>query len=40
MHNITFYMDLMSEIRKNIEKGTFYKWRKNFLGKFKGGLDD
>jgi queuine tRNA-ribosyltransferase len=40
IHNITFYMDLMSEIRKNIEKGTFYKWRKKILGKFKGGLDD
>ena len=40
IHNITFYMDLMKETRKNIEEGTFFKWRKNFLSKFKGGLDD
>jgi queuine tRNA-ribosyltransferase len=40
LHNISFYMEIMEKIRKEIEKGTFFKWRDNFLSKFKGGLDD
>jgi len=40
LHNISFYMELMKEIRKNIEEGKFFKWRKEILSKFKGGFDD
>ncbi len=40
LHNITFYMELMKETRKNIEEGTFFKWREEILSKFKGGFDD
>jgi len=40
LHNISFYMELMKEIRKNVEKGNFFKWRKQILSKFKGGFDD
>jgi queuine tRNA-ribosyltransferase len=40
LHNISFYMELMKEIRKNIEEGNFYKWRKQILSKYKGGFDD
>ena len=40
LHNISFYMQLMKDIRKNIEDGNFFKWRKEILSKFKGGFDD
>ena len=40
IHNISFYMELMKEIRKNIENGNFFKWRKKILSKFKGGFND
>jgi len=40
LHNISFYMELMKEIRKNIEEGKFFKWKKEILNKFKGGFDD
>ena len=40
LHNISFYMEIMRKTRKEIEKGTFYKWRAKFLSKFKGGFDD
>jgi len=40
LHNISFYMEIMKKTRKEIEKGTFYKWREKFLSKFKGGFDD
>ena len=40
LHNISFYMELMRKIRKNIEEGNFLEWRKEILSKFKGGFDD
>jgi queuine tRNA-ribosyltransferase len=40
IHNISFYIELMKEIRKNIENGNFFKWRKKILSKFKGGFND
>jgi queuine tRNA-ribosyltransferase len=40
LHNITFYIELMEKIRKKIEKGSFFKWKKEILSKFKGGFDD
>jgi queuine tRNA-ribosyltransferase len=40
LHNITFYIELMEKIRIKIEKGSFFKWRKEILSKFKGGFDD
>jgi queuine tRNA-ribosyltransferase len=39
LHNISFYLEIMKKIRKEIESGTFYKWREKILNKFKGGLD-
>jgi len=39
LHNIYFYIELMKEIRKKIEEGNFFIWRKKILSKFKGGFD-
>ena len=33
MHNLTFYNNLMSEIRENIEKGTFYDFKNEYCVK-------
>ena len=33
LHNINFYHQLMSEIRKNIKKGTFYKFHDKYIDK-------
>lgn len=38
LHNILFYMKLMEKIRSKIVEGTFFKWRKEILSKFKGGF--
>jgi queuine tRNA-ribosyltransferase len=35
IHNVHFLLDLMREIRKNIAKNTFKKFKTNFLKKFK-----
>lgn len=35
IHNLYFLLNLMSEIRKNIQKGTFKTFKKSFLKKFK-----
>jgi queuine tRNA-ribosyltransferase len=36
LHNLHFLLDLMKEIRKNIDKGTFLKFKEEFLKKWKG----
>jgi len=36
IHNVTFYLRLMREIRESIEKGEFKKFKKEFLMKFGG----
>ena len=33
LHNINFYQELMSAIRKNIKKGTFSKFHDEYIGK-------
>ncbi|MFC1615616.1 tRNA guanosine(34) transglycosylase Tgt [Patescibacteria group bacterium] len=35
IHNLHFLLDLMRNIRKNINQGTFHKFKTNFLNKFK-----
>ncbi len=39
LHNITFYIELMREIRGHIENKTIGEWSKRFLTKYKGGFD-
>ena len=33
LHNINFYQDLMSEIRKNIKNGTFHEFHDKYINK-------
>lgn len=40
IHNISFYTELMREIRKNIKKKTIEKWAKTMIKKYEGGFDD
>ncbi|MBA7681163.1 Queuine tRNA-ribosyltransferase [subsurface metagenome] len=40
VHNISFYAELMREIRKNIKKKTIEKWYKKMITKYEGGFDD
>jgi queuine tRNA-ribosyltransferase len=40
IHNISFYAELMEEIRKNIKKKTIEKWAKTMIEKCEGGFDD
>ena len=35
IHNVHFLLDLMSQIREHISKGSFKKFKDNFLKKFK-----
>ena len=35
LHNLHFYLNLMSEARTEIEKGTFNRFRKAFVGEYK-----
>lgn len=40
LHNISFYAELMAEIRKNINNRTFGKWKDETLKEYKGGFND
>jgi len=39
VHNISFYMELMREIRRHIEEETIEEWAKEVLTKYEGGFD-
>ena len=36
LHNLSFYLDLMSKIRSQINNGTFSSWSKEFISNYEG----
>ncbi|MEE9166331.1 MAG: tRNA guanosine(34) transglycosylase Tgt [Candidatus Neomarinimicrobiota bacterium] len=40
LHNVTFYLDLMSRIRKEIQEGTYLSWSRQFLAKVRETTHD
>ena len=39
-HNLWFYQDLMRDIRNNIENGTFYQFKENFIKEYNKGKNN
>jgi queuine tRNA-ribosyltransferase len=35
LHNLHFYLNLMTQVRAHIEQGTFAQFRKTFVGNYR-----